>query len=621
MLTSEETYRKLSTHARRLITDSFAARWSPDGDSVVFSLGVYGYSGVAVYDMKSQETNLLIIPGKDPSCSPDGRHIAFVRDCQALPLAQFTAAERRDQHRAMEDEEVWVMNADGTEPRRLARGARWPSWSPDAREVYYQCLTDDMLCAISIEDVAAKPVPIFPCSAASPSVSPQGDRVAYVQDGALRITDLATRSVVAEWAFPLPIWGGTWSADGREFAFGGTSRSVEIRAGLWIYELDKAEARHVLTGQIAAVSWSPAHTRLLVSLGPPYFETWVADLDPNLPTAEILGPVRSVEDVLRAWIETADRQLEMDPNQLATHWARAAAALWIGDERASRYLQEMGRAIDRQPDMIDQCWWWAKNTIARPAVNNQVLPLTLLMAGKAVEHKPGYTRDFALTLYRLGQYEEAVHFWHISEANAPDGSCHYDEESDIYTIVGFGVDIWEAVDDFHFAYKTLEGDGSITVRIDSIENAHEWSKAGVMVRRTLEPDCPNVMLLVTPSGRLSFQHRPARVATTSGTYTKPGAIAIPHWIRLVRCGNRFTAQHSHDAANWQHVLDAAGRPATVEIPMGEKAYLGLAVTSHNVNRAAEARISHVATTGDTSPTGPFTDSRDIDLEMIASRQQ
>jgi len=44
------------------------------------------YSGVALYDPATKEIELLIVPGKDPRWSPDGRHIAFVRDCQALRL-------------------------------------------------------------------------------------------------------------------------------------------------------------------------------------------------------------------------------------------------------------------------------------------------------------------------------------------------------------------------------------------------------------------------------------------------------------------------------------------------------------------------------------------------------
>ncbi len=92
MVEAEETYRDLSAKAHRVITtDGFSAQWSPDGKKLAFSLGVQGYSGVALFDPATKETDLLIVPGKDPRWSPDGQYIAFVRDCQALRLEELTA--------------------------------------------------------------------------------------------------------------------------------------------------------------------------------------------------------------------------------------------------------------------------------------------------------------------------------------------------------------------------------------------------------------------------------------------------------------------------------------------------------------------------------------------------
>ncbi|MHC4145703.1 MAG: protein kinase domain-containing protein, partial [Planctomycetota bacterium] len=131
MLEAEEIYHSLTTKGERLITDGFAADWSPDGTKLAFSLGVPGYSGVAIFDPTSQETDLLIAPGTNPKWSPDGRRIAFIRDRQILPLSELIAAERQSQSRSYWNQELWIMKADGTEPRRLAYG-RWPSWSQDS---------------------------------------------------------------------------------------------------------------------------------------------------------------------------------------------------------------------------------------------------------------------------------------------------------------------------------------------------------------------------------------------------------------------------------------------------------------------------------------------------------
>jgi serine/threonine protein kinase/tetratricopeptide (TPR) repeat protein len=615
MVIAHETYSELSTKTNRLLTDCFSGCWSPDGTRVAFSMGVQGYSGVAVYDLKSQETDLLIVPGKDPRWSPDGRYIAFVRDCEVLRLSEFTSAERRFQHRAREEEEVWVMNEDGTEPRLLARSGGWPSWSSDSSRVYYHCRMDNMLYSISIKDNKTEPTPVLACSSSLPSVSPNENYVAYVQDGALKITDLVTKSTISEWALCMPMWGGNWSPDECEFAFGGTSQYVEARAGLWIYDVDKKEAQQVLTGQIISATWSCDKKKMLLSLGPPYFEIWVADLDPNLSTADALGPARDMNEFLPESIESLNRQLEIDPNQLLLQWERTALALWIDDDRASTYLDQMGRAIDRLPDQIGICHWSAKGTFARPAVNEHVLPLTLLLVRKVVENDPRCARDFVFDLLKAGQREEAVRLWNLSEAIAPNGSYRYDGTSDSYTVQGFGVDIWQRFDDFHFAYSRLKGDGSITARIESVENVNEWTKAGIMIRSTLDAESPNAMVLVTPRGIVSFQYRRKTSELTNQTYERSNTANLPHWLRLIRQGDRFVAQHSVDGTAWDYFVDSTGHSLHIEIPMDETVYIGLAVASNSVVSAAEARFSHVTISGQLNPQLPFAQSCDIPREF------
>jgi hypothetical protein len=230
-----------------------------------------------------------------------------------------------------------------------------------------------------------------------------------------------------------------------------------------------------------------------------------------------------------------------------------------------------------------------------------------------VEKEPGQARLLAWMFHRSGYPEQASAIFNAS-SDTPRGSSQYDSAMSTYTVVGVGVDIWDMVDDFHFAYKRLHGNGSITAKIDSIENVNEWSKAGVMIRSTLEPDSLNAMMLVTPNGRLSFQYRCTDLASTSVLYTPPNSISLPHWVRLTCQGSRFTAQHSGDGVTWQDMLDASGQPPTIEIPIGETGYIGLAVTSHDSAKTAEARISHVTTTGNVSPPGPFTESCDIPRE-------
>jgi serine/threonine protein kinase/Tol biopolymer transport system component len=322
LVEAEETYRDLSAKAHRVVTNGFSAEWSPDGKKLAFSLGVHGYSGIALYDPATKETELLIVPGKDPRWSPDGRHIAFVRDCQALRLEELTTTERKEQIRWARDEEVWVMNADGTEPRRLARGS-WPSWSQDSLHVYFHSCLDATLCSISIAGQDVKARPIIPCSGHHPSVSPDNHRVAYRENDLLKVRELASQAVVAEWCVPFETWGGpAWSPTGQELCLSAASNMGD-RTGLWIYRLDSNEPAKVLSSQIMAASWAPDGTKLVFGLRPPYLELWAADLDPAVSTSEALGPGQTLEAHWQDMLRLYARRIKADPRDASAYTDRA----------------------------------------------------------------------------------------------------------------------------------------------------------------------------------------------------------------------------------------------------------------------------------------------------------
>jgi serine/threonine protein kinase/Tol biopolymer transport system component len=322
MVEAEETYHDLSVKAKRVIADGFSAQWSSDGKKLAFSLGVHGYSGVAVFDPATKETELLIVPGKDPRWSPDGRYIAFVRDCRFLRISEFIAAERKNQHRLLADEEVWVMNADGTQPRRLARGG-WPSWSQDSTCIYYQSRVDRTLCSISIEGPNAKPKRIMACSNPFPSVSPDNQRVVYLENASLKVKDLASQILIAEQPAPFATWGyAGWSPTGQEWCLGGRNDSDD-RTGLWIYSLDRSEPVRTLDGQITVGSWASDGTKLVFNLGPPYLEIWAAGLDPNISTIEALGPGRTLEEHYQEMVDHYTRIIKADPEDAHNYLHRA----------------------------------------------------------------------------------------------------------------------------------------------------------------------------------------------------------------------------------------------------------------------------------------------------------
>jgi len=161
-----------------------------------------------------------------------------------------------------------------------------------------------------------------------------------------------------------------------------------------------------------------------------------------------------------------------------------------------------------------------------------------------------------------------------------------------FTMTAAGSNIGGTADEFHFAYKTLTGPGSITARVDSIQNTHDQAKAGVMIRETLDPNSAHAFACVAPVDGVGSG---GRTATGGGSFsTFQADITAPHWVKLERdvAGN-FTVSHSTNGSTWQPVELSV--PTT--IPMGGTVYVGLALTSRNAALTCEAKISNVAITG------------------------
>jgi len=173
------------------------------------------------------------------------------------------------------------------------------------------------------------------------------------------------------------------------------------------------------------------------------------------------------------------------------------------------------------------------------------------------------------------------------------------------TMTASGTDIWDVGtagdyrDEFHFAYKTLTGPGTIVARVESIENTHDWAKAGVMIRETLEPGSMHAFACVTPANGVASQ---GRIDTGGASFnTAEGGITAPHWVKLERSiSGMFTVSHSADGSSWAAV--AGTNPTNIQ--MASTVYIGLAVTSHDAGLTAQAVFSNVTTTGNV--TGQWT---------------
>jgi ABC-type transport system involved in multi-copper enzyme maturation permease subunit len=144
----------------------------------------------------------------------------------------------------------------------------------------------------------------------------------------------------------------------------------------------------------------------------------------------------------------------------------------------------------------------------------------------------------------------------------------------------------EAVSDsFYFVHRTLQGNGSITVRVTSLAglvspnggiapgpdpernfvrgSVQPWAKAGIIVTASTRPGSAYAAMMAT--GRHGVRMQADYTQDIAGL---PGTVsaAAPRWLRLVRAGDTLTGYDSADGTHWIRVGTAslAGLPAAVQ---------------------------------------------------------
>lgn len=153
--------------------------------------------------------------------------------------------------------------------------------------------------------------------------------------------------------------------------------------------------------------------------------------------------------------------------------------------------------------------------------------------------------------------------------------------NNVFTIKGAGADIFTTHDEFHYAYKPLNGNGSITARITSQTNTNSWAKAGVMIKGSATAFAPYSFIAATPGVGYTAQWDFLSNWTLGGSLTLPNA-----WVRLTRVGNVITSFTSNNGTSWQQVTQKT-------VPMNTSATIGLFVTSHNFGNLSTVTFDNV----------------------------
>ena len=164
------------------------------------------------------------------------------------------------------------------------------------------------------------------------------------------------------------------------------------------------------------------------------------------------------------------------------------------------------------------------------------------------------------------------------------GSVEYNAAAGEYRVTGGGANIWAATDAFHFVWKRLSGDVTLTADVQfSGAGAAAHRKAVLMVRQGLEPDSPYADVALHGDGLTSLQFRP-----TTGAITQEmrSPVTAPLRIRIERRGEQFTMY----AGKAGEELKSTG---TAIVALKDPVYVGLGVCSHNADNLETAVFSNV----------------------------
>ena len=354
---ADESYRHLAEKATRLSSRGSHPSFSPDGTKLAYALGVPQFTGIAVYDIKSQQSQLLAIPGKDPEWSPDGRYIAYTRNRQTLPfsvLFRQRPMKGRAEPENVALHEIWMIKADGTEPPCFIAKGYGPWWSRDSKQVIYHSYRDKRIYSKPRDAPGSEPTPIMVRSSFRAAISPNETYDAYPWQGGLRIVNVTTQAEV-QWRPELPALVVNWSPDGQSLLMA-CSNAV---GGLWLYDVTSQSLSRILKGYLfghAQFSPNPEKPRLVFEFTTQTIlwgkEIWMADMSPADCRVKRAGACHTVAEHHQEIIQSYyDPSIEMDPNEPMNYLLRAQRYLQLNDiEKALIDIEHFAR-IEQRPDL------------------------------------------------------------------------------------------------------------------------------------------------------------------------------------------------------------------------------------------------------------------------------
>jgi TolB protein len=179
-------------------------------------------------------------------------------------------------------------------------------------------------------------------------------------------------------------------------------------------------------------------------------------------------------------------------------------------------------------------------------------------------------------------------FTNSDDVGAPPlkGAAEFDSATGQYKITGSGTDIWGKADQFHYVWREMSGNFSVTATARFLTEGIGHRKAVIMLRKSLDTDSPFVQLAIHGDGTPSVQFRNTRADNTN-TVDFPVAGPGTWKLRLIRQGTTITVWIAKDGAPLRelgHTPNQLGSPILV----------GLGVSSHTQEATNTVLFSDVS---------------------------
>ncbi|MEQ7127779.1 Ig-like domain-containing protein [Actinopolymorpha sp. B11F2] len=171
--------------------------------------------------------------------------------------------------------------------------------------------------------------------------------------------------------------------------------------------------------------------------------------------------------------------------------------------------------------------------------------------------------------------------------------------NNVFTIKGSGK-IQGRSDSFHYVYQPFDARpgqiSEITARVDYVSRVYVDVMAGLMIRESLAPDSPFMMIGISYSGSGKIA-KAVRIAnhgskTSDSPFPWDGTLDNnrAYWLRLIKRGSEFEAFVSSNSLHWDRV-------GYERIDMPDRLYIGFAVDgnqqSNQIHHYTTARFSLV----------------------------